>query len=229
MEITEDHKSFTITANNRPNGSALAIAKVTAFGLIASICMNDSDPYKINSFSHTAIVDIPKSEEETKQLSREHIPDLSALIESVKDSLALNMTQLSEIFGVSRPTIYSWKKGETHKVSPNKIKKLNHLAAVANEWQKHTQGQKKSFILDYKGSEAKGPTIRELLLTDFNSAEIIEIIPVRFQQFKDATTQSREILGEASLHNSNADQLPEASQRMHAAWSSNKTQRGMKG
>ena len=66
--------------------------------------------------------------------SAEQPPVLSVAerIDAVRQALALSMTQVAEILGVSRPTLYSWRDGS---VVPKEIhmQRLRELGAIAEE------------------------------------------------------------------------------------------------
>lgn len=54
-------------------------------------------------------------------------------IDFVRDALSLTVTQLAQIAGVSRPTIYAWAGGQEPR-SDDDRRRLNDLAAVAAAW-----------------------------------------------------------------------------------------------
>ncbi|MEH6652247.1 MAG: helix-turn-helix domain-containing protein [Motiliproteus sp.] len=54
------------------------------------------------------------------------------LVSSIQSYLGLNVSQLAEIVGVSRPTIYSWKKGKEEPNEAN-VARLMHLKNLIEE------------------------------------------------------------------------------------------------
>jgi transcriptional regulator with XRE-family HTH domain len=118
------------------------------------------------------------------------------LIGRIKEGWSINMTELAELMGVQRPTLYNWLNGKT---SPDAKfqKQLQTLAATAAVWKEATAGSNWDFLLDYSGPKADEVTIRETLArVDVSPGEIRELIGVRMSQYQEASARSREILGE---------------------------------
>lgn len=138
------------------------------------------------------------------------------LIGRIKEGWALNMTELAELLGVQRPTLYNWLKGKT---SPDsKLQKhLQTLAATAADWKEATTGSNWDFLLDYSGPKADEVTIRETLgRADVNPGEIGELIQLRMKQFQEASARSREILGEPTPIK--GEHIRESTRKLNKRW-----------
>lgn len=147
------------------------------------------------------------------------VAPVAELIGRIKEGWSLNMTELADILGVTRPTIYNWLKG---KGAPDAklLKHLQTLAATAVDWTGATAGSNWDFLLDYTGPNADEVTIRETLgRVDVNPGEIRELVYLRMNQYREAYARSREILGDPPPLPENA--LPESARRMNALWAKN--------
>lgn len=141
------------------------------------------------------------------------------LVMAIKERWQLNMTELAELMGVQRPTLYNWLKGKT---SPDgKLQKhLQTLAAAAADWQDATAGANWDFLLDYTGPRADEVTIRETLgRTDVSPSEIRDLIHSRLQQYQEASVRSREVLGESLPIK--GEPLPESTRKLNKRWTEN--------
>lgn len=56
---------------------------------------------------------------------------IKARLEMLKTSLGLTMTDMADLFGVARPSVYSWLKGQEPR--PDKVDKLSALEEAASE------------------------------------------------------------------------------------------------
>lgn len=146
---------------------------------------------------------------------------LPTYIATIKESFGFSITEIANIFGVSRPTIYSWKKGETKDTSTQHINKLQNLSALAKVWQQHTSGSEHTHILDYKGTDADEATIRELLHQDFDLETLKALIPRRVQQFAEGVSKTKEILGNSAKLEPKETNLTEGARAMHEMWAEN--------
>ena len=141
------------------------------------------------------------------------------LITRIKEGWSLNMTELAELMGVQRPTLYNWLKGKT--VPDSKFQKqLQTLAATADDWKEATGDSNWDFLLDYTGPKADEVTIREVLGgADVSPGEIRQLIHQRLEQYQTAYARSREILGEPPPPPKTSP--PESARRMNALWAKN--------
>lgn len=138
------------------------------------------------------------------------------LIGRIKEGWSLNMTELAELLGVQRPTLYNWLKGKT---SPDSRfqKHLQALAAASSDWKDATAGSTWDFLLDYSGPKADEVTIRETLgRADVHAGEIRELISVRMRQYQDAYARSREILGEPAPIT--GEPIRESARKLNKRW-----------
>jgi DNA-binding transcriptional regulator YiaG len=141
------------------------------------------------------------------------------LISSVKEKWQFNMTELADILGVTRPTVYSWLKGKTSP-DPQSQKHLQTLAAAATDWTGATAGSNWDFLLDYTGPRADQTTIRETLRSaDVSVDKIREVIQERMKQYQEAYAQSREILGEPAVIK--GEPIRESTRKLNKRWADN--------
>lgn len=138
------------------------------------------------------------------------------LIGRIKEGWVLNMTEVAELLGVQRPTLYNWLKGKT---SPDSRfqKHLQALAAAAADWKDATADSTWDFLLDYSGPKADEVTIRETLgRADVNPGEIRKLIGMRMRQYQEASARSREILGESMPIT--GEPIPESARKLNKRW-----------
>lgn len=146
-------------------------------------------------------------------------PVAGDLITSIKEGLRLNITEIAEVLGVTRPTIYNWIKGK-NPPDTKALHRLQTLAAAAVDWKEATAGSNRDFLLDYSGPRADEVTIRETLgRANLNPSDIRVLIHLRVEQYREAYARSREILGEPLPLPKTAP--PESARRMNALWAKN--------
>ena len=141
------------------------------------------------------------------------------LITRIKEGWQFNMTEVAEILGVTRPTVYSWFNGKT---SPDadKIQRLQILAAAASIWAEQTQGKNWDYIIDYTGPRADELSVRDHLKSGATTTDQLrELIPTRIAQFQQAYAESRKLLGDPPPLPKTAP--PESARRMNALWAKN--------
>ena len=141
---------------------------------------------------------------------------VAELINSIKHGWPLNMTELAELMGVQRPTLYNWIKGKTSP-DPKSQKHLQTLAAAAADWKEATAGSNWDFLLDYSGQKADEVTIRETLgRADVRALEIRELIHSRLKQYQEASNRSREILGASTPLT--GEPIRESTRKLNKRW-----------
>jgi transcriptional regulator with XRE-family HTH domain len=138
------------------------------------------------------------------------------LIGLIKEGWALNMTELAELLGVQRPTLYNWLNGRT--LPDSRFQRhLQTLAATAADWKEATAGSNWDFLLDYSGPTADEVTIRETLgRADVKRGEIRELIKVRISQYQEASARSREILGQPT--SIKGEPIRESARKLNKRW-----------
>lgn len=145
-----------------------------------------------------------------------NVAPAAELIGRIKEGWSLNMTELAELLGVQRPTLYNWLKVKT---SPDSRlqKHLQTLAAAAVDWKVATAGTNWDFLLDYSGPRADEVTIRETLgRADVNPSEIRDLIDLRLRQYQESYARSREILGEPPAIT--GDPIRESTRKLNKRW-----------
>ena len=141
------------------------------------------------------------------------------LINGIKHGWSLNMTELAELMGVQRPTLYNWLKGKTSP-DPKSQKHLQTLAAAAADWKEATAGSNWDFLLDYSGPKADEVTIRDTLgRVDVNPKEIRELINSRLNQYREAYAEARAILGDSVVVQGNP--IHESTRKLNKRWAEN--------
>lgn len=141
------------------------------------------------------------------------------LITRIKDGWQFNMTELAELMGVQRPTLYNWLNGKT---SPDaeKIQRLQIIAAAARIWTEQTGGKSWDYMLDYSGPQANEVTIRDYLKTSGATVEQLgELIPSRIAQYQQAYAASRKLLGDPPPPPKT--RIPEGTRRLNRLWAEN--------
>lgn len=146
-------------------------------------------------------------------------PKAGDFLTTIKEGWQFNMSELADILGVARPTVYSWMNGKTSR-NEEMIHRLQALAAAAAVWNEQTNSEEKGFLLDYMGPLANEPSIRQRLKSpDTTADELRELIPARVEQSRKALEQTRAMLGEALPLP--ATSPPDSARRMNAAWAKN--------
>ena len=165
----------------------------------------------------------------THEESRIHAPAINEvsdadvlageLVTKIREGWQLNMTELAEILGISRPTLYNWLNGKTSP-EPKLQKQLQTLAAASADWKEATEGSNWDFLLDYTGPRADEVTIRETLgRADVSTGEIREMILERTKQYREAYAQSREILGPPVP--ARGEPIHESTRKLNKLWAEN--------
>lgn len=141
------------------------------------------------------------------------------LVTAIREGWRLNMTELAEIFGVSRPTLYNWLKGKPV-ADPKVLHHLQVLAAAAGAWKHHTDQGGQDFLLDYTGPQANEESIRQAMTRpNVSTSEIVDLIHLRLKQYQEAYAQSRTILGEPMPVK--GDPIHESTRKLNKRWTEN--------
>ncbi len=144
----------------------------------------------------------------------------SESITFIRKIYGFNVTELAQLLGVTRPTVYNWIKGG--EVKKEISAKLQVLEAVAKHWSKLQGDDNISFLFDYKGTQASDISLREAM-----SQEVIEtdtltnLIDTRLAEYQSAATESRKIIGNVELVRNS--EIPESSKKLNQLWSDNIT------
>jgi transcriptional regulator with XRE-family HTH domain len=194
MEMTMISPIDLVTADfsNRAGGTILQ--RSTVAGALFGFCTGLGSP-GWGRWAKPGAVD-PVAHAPFKVENAAMVDPAAELVPRIKEGWSLNMTELADIIGVTRPTIYNWLKG---KGAPDAklLKHLQTLAATAADWTGATAGSNWDFLLDYTGPKADEVTIRETLgRVDVNPGEIRELVHLRMNQYREAYARSREILGD---------------------------------
>ncbi|MEH6625722.1 MAG: helix-turn-helix domain-containing protein [Motiliproteus sp.] len=111
----------------------------------------------------------------SKLLAANAVLPASALVSEIQEHLGLNVSQLAEIVGVSRPTIYSWKKGKEEPNEAN-IDRLMHLKQLM-------------VVVPLEHSVSVGRLLKRTLPTGRNLTEILADTATDVASFSQAYEQ----------------------------------------
>lgn len=105
----------------RRTGLAQA-ATATLFVVFGASAEADGAQY-IKHFGTGSTLQIAQPTERAAQAA-----DLCVELKTIKDVLGLSVSELAQLFGVSRPTIYSWQEGK--RVSEGNAKRIRDIASA---------------------------------------------------------------------------------------------------
>ena len=191
MEIKEQDTDFNVSVDiGIPQSKSILhyASLATAFACVLSPgqCLQLQHPTFAVGFSETS---------GSLNLETE-VNHIGEVISFIKENWQFNMTELAEIFGVSRPTVYNWLKGKTPPDKEN-LQRLQVIAAGGRIWAESTHVKNLDYILDYTGPNASEITIRDHLKSSTVTKELLqELIPLRIQQYQTARETTRKIIGE---------------------------------
>ena len=148
-----------------------------------------------------------------------NLPVASDLVASIKEGLRLNMTEIAEVLGVTRPTIYNWIKGK-NPPDTKTLHRLQTLAATADFWKQVASGGDQDILMDYTGPQANEESIRQALSgATADTDGLRTLIETRHTQYREAREKTRTMLG---------DPLPlpakgpaEETRRLNELWAKN--------
>lgn len=205
----------TVSAKNGVMSSSNAWYKTAALGLVLPWCL----PGQMLQLQQ-APAPVPGINRRADTMNQVvPISAASDLLKSVREGFGFNVTELAELFGVTRPTIYSWLKNDSQ---PKRevLEKMQVLNAAATHWNQIVADTDFSYLLDYKGPTAQSKSIRKTMIASSLDAEALKLlIDTRLQEYKLASAKSREILGE--IPEAPKSSIPKSSQKMHDMWVKN--------
>lgn len=218
MEITADYLTVSdgpVPANSdRLMSVATAVLGMTTFsfgGPGAAIAAQQG--YLIGN-----MVPVPAS---VRRVTLEQSATVNAgeTLKIIREAFGFNVTELAEVFGKTRPTIYSWLKG-TSEANRDVHEKLQTLSAAAAAWVKITSGADVSYLLDYKGPKAADVSIRDTMKGTNLNIEILEtLMATRVQEYKKASAETREMIGAAPAMPEK--EIPQGSRKLNKLWTQN--------
>jgi transcriptional regulator with XRE-family HTH domain len=219
MEMTMPHLNetapadFTYRAASLRSYAPMPIITGVLFGLLAGPSNALACPVT-GPWAHKPTAHAPAQVDASAMVA-----PAAELITQIKEGWQFNMTELADLMGVQRPTLYNWQNGKT---SPDaeKIQRLQVIAAAARVWNEHTNTAEKGFLLDYLGPLANELSIRQHLTSPKTTIdELRELIPACVAQSRKAREEVRAMLGEALPLPVTSP--PAAARRMNAAWAKN--------
>lgn len=137
----------------------------------------------------------------------------------IRDSFGFTVTEIAEIFGLSRPTVYKWKNEGTRDSAV--LGKLRLLQELGEYWADSTAGRPLSWLLDFTGDKNNEPSILSLLRQDnISKVEVQDLIDRRIRGHEAASLRAQQILGNhGELESLNPTTGPtKAEQRKARAW-----------
>lgn len=146
-------------------------------------------------------------------------PVAGDLIASIKEGLRLNMTEIAEVLGVTRPTVYNWIKGK-NPPDTKTLHRLQTLSATADFWKQVASGGDQDILMAYTGPQANEESIRQALSgATADTDGLRTLIETRHAQYREAREKTRTMLG---------DPLPlpakgpaEETRRLNELWAKN--------
>ena len=137
----------------------------------------------------------------------------------IRDSFGFTVTEIADIFGLSRPTVYKWKNEGT--MDSAILGKLRSLQELGEYWVARTAGRPLSWLLDFTGEKNNEPSILSLLhRDDISKVEVQNLIDRRIRGHEAASVRAQQILGNhGELESLNLTTGPtKAEQRKARAW-----------
>jgi DNA-binding transcriptional regulator YiaG len=141
------------------------------------------------------------------------------LVIAIKERWKLNMTEVAQILGVTRPTLYNWVKGK-NPPDASARQHLQTLAASSAIWVQYCGDPNHDFLLDYTGPMANETSIRQAMSSPrVKTDELCQLIKTRHAQYTEAREESRQIIGEPLPFPQTP--VPEESRRLNELWARN--------
>ncbi len=212
MEVTKQEiaKNFGVTPSSTSSVTgAIALSAFTAMCTMLPTGEAVSSVYSIEPHLDE-LADTPK---ETMSAQSEHA--IKSFIEQIRDGLAFNVSEVAKALGVTRPTIYSWMKGNAPQDS-TKAERLKRLAMLADHWKALSGGRNMSYIYDYKGVSGSETSVREALAGSLSIEESQAIFAARHAEFSETATANKAKLRKPPEIRRKA--LPKTTRTMNESW-----------
>ena len=143
---------------------------------------------------------------------------VSDSLKNIRKQFNFNVTELADLLGVSRPTIYGWLKGESGN-KPSVVERLQTLSAAADYWTDITEGKASSYLFSYRGLDASDTTILEGIKAKLGLEELKARMKSRLGEYQEVSHQAREILG--PITETSTPTMHAGARRLNAAWAEN--------
>ena len=223
MEITMPHLNESLPADftNRAAGNVTFSPMITIAGMLIGLFTGPGLTSASPSSRQWELPDLREASTHAQSSAEASVVFIPAaeLITQIRQGWQFNMTELSDILGVTRPTVYSWLNGKT---SPDaeKIQRLQVISAAARIWTEQTVGKDWDYMLDYSGPQANEATLRDHLKSSGTTvAQLRELIPVRIAQYQQAYAEARKLLGDPPP--TPKIRIPEGTRRLNRLWAEN--------
>ena len=217
-----DYTTTTLEHSQANSGPMNSLASVLCGGLLAfgapgAAIAAQQGP--IRPKANPVTIDSAVEPEETAAVQQDPI-NASAGLKLTREAFGLNVTELAEIFDVSRPTIYKWLKGG--EVKREVGEKIQVLAAFATHWNEQKGGKAMSFLLDYQGPHANQPSIRkELKKAKLDVNTLTQLNDLRLTEYHEAAEKSRQLIGEARP--AKGGPISKGTRKLNQRWTENTT------
>jgi DNA-binding transcriptional regulator YiaG len=215
MEMTMENSDFTTyDLSSQESGPSFFSQVQILTPVLLGLFMGPGVASGVRSTGVTCLPD----QTETQIIASAAVP-ASDLVTTIREGWKLNMTELSGVLGVSRPTLYNWLKGGP--VADSKaLHHLQVLAVAAESWRDYMVKAGQDFLLDYTGPQANDESIRQAMgRQKITVDELREMVRTRGEQYREAREQSRVLLGDPLPLP--ASPPPESSRRLNKQWAEN--------
>lgn len=202
------------------SGQTGATEKVatTVMGFLLLGAPGDAITYQEGRIEKPIVYSVSKSIPLGEPIKKPATFQPSGSITFIRKIYGFNVTELAQLLGVTRPTVYNWIKGG--EVKKEISAKLQVLEAVAKHWSRLQGKDNISFLFDYKGPQANDISLREALGHEVIETDtIINLIDTRMIEYQRAAAESQQIIGNVELVK-NAE-IPEGAKKLNQLWSNN--------
>ncbi len=218
MEITTDYTNQLPTTSGQTGAAEKVMT--TAMGFLFLGAPGDAIAYQEGRIETPIVYSVSKSIPLGESIEKPATFQPSESIKLIRKLYGFNVTELAQLLGVTRPTVYNWIKGG--EVKKEISAKLQVLEAVAKHWSKLQGKDNISFLFDYKGPQASDISLREAMSQEVIKTDTLtNLIDTRLAEYQSAATESRKIIGNVELVK-NAE-IPASSKNLNQLWSDNIT------
>ncbi len=129
-DVVARERYFPDATEKKPNTLNVVIPLVMSFIAGTGGAMTAQSAEAMGRWVHTPAIHVTRPAQEPVAFNKSDIRTPSEHLTRIRDVFALNMSELANVLGVSRPTAYAWLEGQ----EPGKqeaIVEIRHLAELA--------------------------------------------------------------------------------------------------